>query len=270
MTAFDKTNSVRDRHPPFRPAEENVLGVRFFNGAAAEAVDQLGRTGGYMVVPASPALIKLKYDEDYRHALQNADLALADSGLLVFLWRIATGHRLRKVSGIAYLRCLLERDNIRAAGNSFWVVSSDDAKDKAVEWLRSRDVHVNPENFHVTSRRGGSMEDHALLLQIEKQRPNHIVIALGPGTQEKLAHYLREYLLYRPNIHCIGAALGFLTGHERPIPEWAERHNLGWLFRLLSQPGMLFPRVGIAYVLAKMVFKYRAELPQLQDRWVDL
>ena len=270
MTAADKRKPPGDSHPPVCSANEKVLGIRFFNGVAADAVDQLALTGGYMVVPASPALIKLKYDEDYRRALQNADLALADSGLLVVLWRIATGHKLRKVSGIAYLKCLLERDNIRAAGNSFWVVSSDDAKNKAIEWFRSRDVHITSEDFHVTARRGDSAEDHALLFQIEKQRPGHIVIALGAGTQEKLALYLREYLVYRPNIHCVGAALGFLTGYERPIPEWAERHNLGWLFRLLSQPGMFFPRLGIAYVLAKMVFKYRSELPRLQDRWVDL
>jgi exopolysaccharide biosynthesis WecB/TagA/CpsF family protein len=223
-----------------------------------------------MVVPASPALIKLKYDEDYRRALQNADLALADSGLVVALWRIATGRKLRKISGIAYLRCLLERDYIRSAGNSFWVVSSDNAKEKAIAWLGRRGLQLSAQNFHVAARRGDSAEDHVLLLQIEKQRPSHIAIALGTGIQEKLALYLREYLLYRPNIHCIGAALGFLTGEERPIPDWAERYNLGWLFRLLSQPRMFLPRLGIAYVLAKMVFKYRAELPPLQDRWVDL
>ena len=253
-----------------RPADEQILGIRFFNGGPADAVEQLAHTGGYMVVPASPALINLKYEEDYRRALQNADLALADSGLLVVLWRIATGRKLSKVSGIAYLKCLLQRDDLRRAGNSFWIVSSDDAKDKAIEWLRQRDVHLNQGDFHVAVRRHDPAEEHALLLQIEKRRPGHIVIALGPGVQEKLGLYFRDYLVYRPNIHCIGAALGFLTGQERAIPEWAERHRLGWLFRLLSQPRMFLPRLGIAFVLAKMVFKYRSELPQLQNRWVDL
>jgi N-acetylglucosaminyldiphosphoundecaprenol N-acetyl-beta-D-mannosaminyltransferase len=255
---------------PLTAGSEKILGIQFFNGEPAEAVDQLARTGGYMVVPASPALINLKYDEDYRRALQNADLALADSGLLVILWRIATGHRLRKVSGIAYLKCLLEREDIPGAGNSFWVVGSTAAQDKAVEWFQGRNVHLTRQNFYVVTRRGGSPEDHALLLHLEKERPRHIVIALGPGTQEKLAFYLREYLLYRPNIHCLGAALGFLTGQERPIPEWAEHHNLGWLFRVLSQPRMLLPRLGIAFVLGRMVLKYRSELPPLQERWADV
>lgn len=249
---------------------EQVLGVRFFCGRAIEAVEYFLPLGGYMVVPASPALINLQFDDDYRRALQNADLALADSGLLVALWRIIAGRRLRKVSGIAYLKCLLERSEIRSAKNSFWVVASDNAQAKAIEWLSGKDVQVRPENFHIALRGGAAAEDHELLLKIEEQRPSQIVIALGAGTQEKLGLYLREYLLYRPNIHCVGAALGFLTGDERPIPDWAERSGLGWLFRLAAQPGMLLPRIGIAVVLAGMLLRYRSELPPLKHRWSDV
>ena len=249
---------------------ETILGVRFFCGSASDAVEQFARSGGYMVVPASPALINLQYDNDYRRALQNADLALADSGLLVVLWRVISGRRLRKVSGIAYLRCLLERSEIQRGEKVFWVVATDDAAAKAIEWLRGKDVEIKPENFHVALRRGAVAEDHELLLKIEEQRPSHIVIALGAGIQEKLGLYLREYLLYRPNIHCVGAALGFLTGDERAIPEWAERSGLGWVFRLAAQPGMLLPRIGIALVLAGMLLRYRSELPPLKHRWSDV
>ena len=82
--------------------------------------------------------------------------------------------------------------------------------------------------------------------------------------------YLREYLLYRPAIHCVGAALGFLSGAERPIPPWAERYQLGWFARLCAQPGMVIPRIGIAATLTAMVFKYRSEMPKLRPRWADL
>ncbi len=93
---------------------------------------------------------------------------------------------------------------------------------------------------------------------------------MAGGGQEKLAHYLRDYLLYRPSIHCIGAALGFLSGEEKAIPEWAERWRLGWLFRFFAQPGMVLPRIGIAFALARMIFKYRSELPPLKKRWADI
>lgn len=250
--------------------DEQILGVRFYCGSAAEAVEQFAQSGGYMVVPASPALINLQYDENYRRALQNADLVLADSGLLVALWRIVTGRKLRRVSGIGYLRCLFARGDFLTAGNAFWIVASEDANARAIDWLRDRNFQIKPENFHVASQAGGAADDHELLFRIEQQRPDHIVIALSAGIQEKLGFYLREYLLYRPKIHCVGAALGFLTGAERPIPDWAERSRLGWLFRLAAQPRMLFPRIGIAVVLARMLIKYRSELPPLKHRWSDV
>ena len=270
MSPADKRAMPGDLHlgPDF--PHEQILGIRFFNGNAADAVEHFTHSGGYMVVPASPALIKVNYDEGYRRAMQQADLALADSGLVVALWRIITGRKFRKVSGIAYLKCLLQQNQIRSGGNCFWVVSSSNAKEKAIEWLREKNFQIGPENFHVVARPDSSAEDHALLLEIEKQRPSHIVVTLGAGTQEKLGLYLREYLLYRPSIRCVGAALGFLTGHERPIPEWAERYNLGWLFRLWSQPRMLLPRVGVPFALAAMIMRYRSELPPLKDRWTDI
>jgi len=121
-----------------------VLGVSFFNGTAVEAVQHLRRTGGLAVMPASPALIKLNYDTEYRLALQKADLALADSGLLVLLWRLTSGRRLRKISGITYLKCLLADCETRKSEKLFWIVSSDAAKRKAITWLHSRGVPINP------------------------------------------------------------------------------------------------------------------------------
>src|SRR6266850_8306303 len=82
---------------------EQILGVRFFVGNAAQAVENFLRKGGYIAVPASTALIKLSHDEDYGTALRKADLVLPDSGLLVGLWRTIGGRKLWKISGLAYL-----------------------------------------------------------------------------------------------------------------------------------------------------------------------
>ena len=250
------------------PVCEQILGVRFFVGTAAQAVDSFLRLGGYIVVPASMALIKLRHDEEYGKALRKANLVLPDSRLLVALWRTVADRKLRKISGTAYLKCLVDRGDIWSGGGPFWVVPSENAKAKAMRWLTDRSV--KPENFHVVTHGGDPAEYYPILVEIEKQRPNHVVIALGAGTQEKLGLYLRESLLYEPRIHCVGAALGFLTGYERPIPEWAERFQLGWLFRLMAQPRLLLPRLGMALVLAWMIIKYRSEPVPLKARWAEL
>jgi N-acetylglucosaminyldiphosphoundecaprenol N-acetyl-beta-D-mannosaminyltransferase len=254
---------------PGSPARERILGVSFFNGTAPAAVEDFLQAGGVLVAPASPALINLKYDSDYRRALQTADVVLPDSTLLAILWRIASGRRLRKISGLSYLKSLLGHDRFRAGANAFWLVSSETARENAIRWLRENGLQADPQNFYVHAA-AAEAERYELLTRIESRRPLDVIIAMGSGKQEKLGIYLREYLVDRPNIHCIGAALGFLTGEEDPIPDWAERHGLGWFWRLLSQPRMLLPRLGIACALAGMVFKYRSEMPPLRDRWENI
>src|SRR5260370_27920656 len=259
MPSSDSTSSDHDR----------VLGISFLKGTGVEAVQHLRRRGGLAVMPASPALIKLSYAKDSRLALQKADLALADSGLLVLLWRLTSGPRIRKISGITHLKCLLADCETRKNEKLFWIVSSDAAKHRAITCFQGRGVPINPDDCYVADREEQE-HAHALLFEIEKCHPQHVIIAASGPAQEKLGLYLRDFLLYRPSIHCVGAALGFLTGDERPIADSEVRCHLGWLVRLISQPRMILPRIGIALVLAGMVFMYRSEPPPLRDRWTDL
>src|SRR5437763_15938750 len=88
---------------------ELILGVHFFNGTVDEAVDTMSANGGLLVVPAAPALVKLTEDEDYRRALTSADMAIADSGAMVLLWRIFTGRRVERISGLKYVQRVATR-----------------------------------------------------------------------------------------------------------------------------------------------------------------
>jgi UDP-N-acetyl-D-mannosaminuronic acid transferase (WecB/TagA/CpsF family) len=247
-----------DPRPASQSAPECVLGIPFFTGTVTEAVERHARNGGYAVIPAAPALIKLKYDDEYRRAMQSADLALADSGLLALLGRLVLGRRLEKISGISYFRQLFHHGGIQSGETTFWVFASDTAKEKAMGWLSERGLHIEERNCFVALEPASSSQDYALLVRVEEEKPKHVVIAMAGGSQEKLALYLRDYLLYRPCIHCIGSALAFLSGDERTIPDWAERSHTGWLTRLLAQPRMFFPRIGIALALVGMVLKYRS------------
>ena len=70
---------------------ETILGINFFNGTVDEAVETMATKGGLLVVPAAPALVKISEDEVYRRALTTADLAIADSGAMVLIWKLLTG-----------------------------------------------------------------------------------------------------------------------------------------------------------------------------------
>jgi N-acetylglucosaminyldiphosphoundecaprenol N-acetyl-beta-D-mannosaminyltransferase len=246
------------------PRYQQILGVRFFNGTAADAVEHISRHGGLVVAPAAPSMVNLKYDEDYRRALAAADLAIADSGWMVLLWKWITGQCLTRVSGLEFVKRLLEHETTRQPGSTMWVLPSETARDKTIEFLQRAGIPLLPENFYVAPHYQGSFKDETLLALAQKVRPAHIVIAVGGGNQDKLGRYLKENVNYRPAIHCIGAALGFLTGDQVAIPEWADRFYFGWLLRMLAQPRVFIPRLWAVRELPCMMLRYRDNLPPLR------
>ena len=84
-----------------------ILGLRFFNGDADEAVGFMHRHGGYLVAPSGTCFARLREDEAYRRAMLSADLAIADSGLMVLTWRFLRHEKIRRISGLKYLKHLL-------------------------------------------------------------------------------------------------------------------------------------------------------------------
>jgi N-acetylglucosaminyldiphosphoundecaprenol N-acetyl-beta-D-mannosaminyltransferase len=243
---------------------QQILGIRFFSGNVDEAVASMFRNGGFLVAPSGTCFARLREDESYRRAVLAADLAIADSGLMVVLWRLLQREKVHRISGLKYLKHLLGRLKGEGETEVFWVLPSESARQKLLGWSGSGVFSINRENCYVAPWYGPEIEDRNLLALVEQHRPAHVIIAIGSGAQEKLGHYLRENLSYRPAIHCIGAALGFITGDQPAIPDWADRFYLGWLWRLVAQPGVFIPRLSRAVELPWLIWKYGEKLPPTQ------
>jgi exopolysaccharide biosynthesis WecB/TagA/CpsF family protein len=241
-----------------------ILGLRFFNSDVDEAVAFMQRHGGYQVAPSGTCFTRLREDKPYREAILSADLAIADSGLMVGLWRLLRRENIRRISGLKYLKHLLGRLKVREGTEIFWVLPSESARQKLLEWSRGENFSIERESCSVAPWYGSDVEDRALLALIEQQRATDVIVAIGSGPQEKLGFYLRENLSYRPAIHCIGAALGFITGDQRAIPDWVDRFYLGWLWRLIEQPAAFAPRMMRGLELPWLIWKYGEKLPPIR------
>jgi UDP-N-acetyl-D-mannosaminuronic acid transferase (WecB/TagA/CpsF family) len=237
-----------------------ILGIRFFQGSAAAAVDKMS-DGGLLVVPAAPALKELETDAAYRDALLNADLAIADSAFMVLAWNYMEKDSLRRLSGLEYLRELLSRGDARRPGNTVWVKANRVSATRNLAWLKKQGIGVPDECVYVAPMYGGEIDDLALLALLERLRPQHVVVTVGGGTQERLGLYLKQRLTYRPAIHCIGAAIAFLSGDQVRIPMWADRFYLGWLFRAVSEPRRYIPRYWGARKLFALMRRNGNRLP---------
>ena len=241
-----------------------ILGIRFFEGSASSAVEEMSRAGGVVVVPAAPAMVKLRSDEVYRRAMVSADLAIPDSGLMVLLWKILRREALTRISGLVYLKHLITGAAFRESERSFFVLPTNSAKTKLLNWASSEGLRITSDDCYVAPAYAAVVEDREVLSSINNRRPAHIIIAIGNGPQEKLGIFLRDNLSYRPAIHCIGAALGFLTGDQIAIPDWADRFYLGWLFRLFAQPRIFIPRLTRALELPWLILRYGGDLPPMR------
>lgn len=251
------TNVQRER----REAEfRQILGIKFFVGGAQQAID-LVRNGGLLVVPAAPALKNLPEDKGYREALLGADVAIADSALMVMTWNFVENDHVRRLSGLEYVTELLTRSDVREDGRSFWIMASPSSAAINLAWLRRHGIEVRPENVYTAPMYGDVIEDEVLLKHIRERRPSHVVVTLGGGTQERLGLYLKTNLAPSPAIHCIGAAIAFLSGDQVQIPRWADGLYLGWLFRCVSEPKRYVPRYWSARKLVGLMLRYREALP---------
>lgn len=245
-------------------SERQILGINFYVGDVQGAIRRLAG-GGLLVVPAAPALKDVTWNDDYREALTNADVVIADSAFMVLIWNLLQSDSIPRLSGLKYLKELLHQDDVRTPGATFWVMAGSASSKKNLDWLNSQGIEVPPEFVYQAPMYNGKIEDQELIDRLQLLRPKHVVITVGGGTQERLGLYLKRNLDFLPAIHCIGAAIAFLSGDQVRIPDWADRLYLGWLFRCLSSPRRYVPRYLSAPRLVPLLWRYRDQLPVPED-----
>lgn len=238
-----------------------ILGVNFYAGDVNGAIERMSQ-GGLLVVPAAPALKDMAADAEYREALLNADVAIADSAFMVMIWNLLERDSVPRLSGLEYLRALLLLDAVRTPGNTLWIMAGPASAKMNLVWLAANDIHVPDEYVYEAPVYGSKVEDPPLIERICKLHPRHVVVTVGGGVQERLGLYLKRQLDYLPSIHCIGAAIAFLSGDQVRIPVWADKYFLGWLFRCFSAPNRYVPRYWSARKLLPLMIRYRSRLPE--------
>src|SRR5271154_809658 len=241
-----------------------ILGINFFDGSAKAAIEIM-RNGGLLVVPAAPALKDLDRSLDYRDSLLNADLAITDSAFMVLIWNRLQTIPIKRLSGLEYLRELLLEPDVREPGNTLWIMASPVSAKRNLDWLAGQGITIPEDHIYMAPMYGNApIDDAALIDCLNRLRPQHVIVTIGGGTQERLGLYLKRNLSYRPAIHCIGAAIAFLSGDQVHIPVWADKYYLGWLLRSLAEPRRYIPRYWDARKLMALMLRHRSRLPDLK------
>jgi N-acetylglucosaminyldiphosphoundecaprenol N-acetyl-beta-D-mannosaminyltransferase len=257
---------IRRQNADDRPKNaRTILGLRFFLGTAAEAVARTER-GGLVLIPAAPALKDIANNNIYREALLSADTLLTDSAFMVLAWNLFEKDHITRLSGLAYLRELVRLPSFRAEGNTLWILPRADSVERTSKWLETVGIQVPATHFYVAPQYKiipDQVIDPALIALIEQLKPQHVVLGVGGGTQEPLGADLKHRLSYLPAIHCVGAAIAFLTGEQANISVVADRFYLGWLIRTIHDPKRFSRRYWEARRLLSLLWHYHDRSPAL-------
>ncbi len=104
----------------------------------------------------------------------------------------------------------------------------------------------------------GSVENEQVLAEINRLKPNILIVGFGMPLQEKWIQENFERLdvnVFLP----VGAALDYIAGEVRRAPRWMTDHGLEWLGRLIIEPRRLWKR----YLFGIPVFFWRILLQRL-------
>ncbi len=232
-----------------------ILGINFIYGEYEDAIHRLNQ-GALMVVPAAPALAMINSDTKYRRALQKSDFAIPDSGFMILVLRFFKGIKIKKLSGLEFLKKFLNEEKLKQSNSIFFIDPTLEDSLINNELLRKNGVIIEKSNHYIAPiYNNDNIIDTKLLDIIEKKKPKYIIINLGGGVQERLGLYLKNHLSYYPGIICTGAAIAFLTGRQAYISNFAEKFHIAWLYRCFENPKKFIPRYLKGFLLLPLLIK---------------
>jgi N-acetylglucosaminyldiphosphoundecaprenol N-acetyl-beta-D-mannosaminyltransferase len=96
-------------------------------------------------------------------------------------------------------------------------------------------------SHHGRCRADGTLEEPAVLEEINRLSPDFIWVGLGTPKQQAWVHACKARLR-RGVILTVGFAFDVNAGLKPDASPWMQRCGLTWLARLLSEPARLAPR----------------------------
>ncbi len=197
-------------------------------------------SGDYMCVSNVHTTVTSFENADYC-AIQNGGImAIPDGGPLSTLGRRRGYKNMSRTTGPSYMGEILNVSVERKYRHYFYG-STDETLKKLYRVLMEQYPGLQIAGMYSPPFRPSTYEeDIAIVKQINDTHPDFVWIGLGAPKQEQwmAAHQgkIRGFMVG------VGAGFDYLAGNIERAPEWMQKNNLEWLYRLIQEPGRLFGR----------------------------
>ncbi|MBN2034953.1 MAG: WecB/TagA/CpsF family glycosyltransferase [Deltaproteobacteria bacterium] len=175
-------------------------------------------------------------DPELYECYRRADLLLPDGIGMVKAARLLYGADLSRVPGSEFIFDLCKVAQEEEKGVFVY---------GAKEEVNAGSCEVLVERFpglKIVGRANGYVKDEdmpELIERINESGAAVLFLALGSPIQEKWFAEHKDKLISVRVVQAVGGTLDTIGGNVKRAPEFWRRHNLEWLYRLLSEPGRI-------------------------------
>lgn len=188
------------------------------------------------------ALSLARTDSRYRSAILAADIIHADGGFLVTLSRKlglpAIPERSATTDMIHDFAAAFQE-----TGHGFYLLGGEERVNKQCSEILGAQYPA----LRISGRRNGffsATEEQSVVDNINASGASILWVGLGKPKEQDFCIRWRDRLNVRWIVTC-GGCYNYITGDYGRAPEWMQRWNIEWLYRMATEPRKLFWRYAI-------------------------
>jgi N-acetylglucosaminyldiphosphoundecaprenol N-acetyl-beta-D-mannosaminyltransferase len=249
--ALDSPHAPASTHPRVQRRRVDLAGVLVDQVAIAAAmarIEHFASSGEpHQVVTVNLDFLRIaQTNAEFRAAVNDADLAVADGMPLVWASRLTDRALPERVAGVELVDGCCRLAAERGQG-VFLLGAAPGVAAAAADKLRARYPGLEVAFYSPPFGPLSDEEDEHIVGLIRAAAPAFLFVALGAPRQDLWIRAHQDRLGI-PVAMGVGCVLDLLAGVTRRAPAWMRRSGLEWSYRLAREPGRLWRR----YILNDM------------------
>ena len=197
-------------------------------------------SGDYLCVANVHTTVTAYENEEYRKVQNGGIMAIPDGGPLSTVGRKRGYKNMSRTTGPSYMGEIL-KVSVEKGYRHYFYGSTEETLDKLYKMLKESYPGLKIAGMYSPPFRPLTKEeDEAIVKRINKGSPDFLWVGLGAPKQEMwMAQHQGRVKGFMVGV---GAGFDYFAGNIERAPEWMQKNNLEWMYRLIQEPRRLFER----------------------------
>ena len=197
-------------------------------------------SGDYMCVSNVHSVITASEDQIYRNIQNSGIMAIPDGGPLSSVGRKRGYREMGRIPGPSYMEEIFKISG-KMGYRHFFYGSTEETLAKLKQGLERDYPGIKVAGMYSPPFRPMTKEENARIIEkINDAKVDFVWVGLGAPKQERwMADHQGKVKGFMVGV---GAGFDYFAGNIKRAPEWMQRNNMEWFYRLMQEPGRLFGR----------------------------